>query len=206
MVDPISPAFREPGSYVRYYGSSITNPQDAAKKFRYVRLLEREDPLRYPYTFPLISVDTKGGQVTFNDLDVAQGHIYQAFLGVALGTRVQVFAPFDTRLLNFDTSASAISPDETAIVTHGLSPWEAPTFDIWIPPNKQYPALLPINKSQELVMGGKSILPQVMFIVANFRTESIEQNTQPELFDMLEKKKIYSLPIRMGSTIRSIPR
>ena len=208
MAEPIAPEFAQSGAYLKYYGSNVLVPLDTVKRFRYIRLLQSESPLRYPYTFPSLTTDSKSAQVNFSDLDPASGHIYQAFIGVQPGTRLQIWHPFDTRILNFDTNTSAISADQTAILTHGLSPYEAPSFNVWILPNKLYPGIVAQNATAELLgfPGGKSILPQLIWLIASFKVEPIEPATHPDIFDMLEKKKIPSTPVMFGGTIRSIPR
>lgn len=207
MAEPIMPNFAEPGSYLRYYGESVTNRNDTTKKIRYIHLLEGEKPQRYPYKFSAsLAVDAKSSQFTFNDLDVALGHIEQIFLCVPPGLRVALFLPFDTRLLRWDTSVTAISDDQTAVITHGLSPFEAPQFDFWVQPNKNYPSMIVQNASADLlrVPGGKSILPFIMFVGATFRSENVIEGTDE--FDMLMKRKIPSKPITFGGSIRLIPK
>lgn len=206
MAEPMMPSFQEPGAYIRYYGSSVSNRNDTVKKIRYIHLLEREAPQRYPFKFPLsLAVDAKSAASTFNDLDVAMGHIVQLFLGVSPGLRMQIFMPFDTRLLRWDTTIAAISDDQTAVVTHGLSPYELPVFDMWVQPNKNYPALIAQNASADLlrIPGGKTLLPFIMFTGATFRVEVIQEGS--EVFDMLSKNKIPSRPITFGGSIRVVP-
>jgi hypothetical protein len=224
MAEPLMPSFQDPGSYVRYYGPSITNTQDVVLTTRYLRLLERSSPLRYPFKFPTtVGVDLKTASVTFGDLEPATGHVYQAFLGVPPGLRVQVFHPFDTRILQWDATVTAISTDQVGVVTHGLSPYEVPALELWIPPNKNYPALVCQNATADLLMFagglnggvsmGKTILPRIIWLAASFRVQSIDVS-QPSsadtavngvLLDMLEKKKIPSKPITFGGSFRAIP-
>lgn len=205
MAEPIVPEFAEPGSYIRYFGVNILDPIDDTKMFRYVRLLEREAPLRYPFEFSSLAVDAVGSSVTFSDLEPGRRHLYQAFLGIAPGVRIRVFLPLETRILRFDQNIAQISDDQTGVLTHGLSPYEQPQYEMWIPPNKQFPALVPQNATADLlgVPGGKTILPRVIFINALFNYEIIED---PSLLDMLTKKKIPSKPISFGGSVREIPR
>ena len=206
MAEPMTPNFSESGSYIRYYGESVTDSKDTARRLRFIQLQESAKPQRYPYTFPSTAVDAKANSFTFSDLDVAMGHVEEVFLGVAPGLRVAVSLPFDTRLLKWDTTLQNISEDQQAVITHGLSPYELPQAEFWIQPNKAYPALVPQNATADLLNypGGKSIKPRIIWIGATFRIEVIPETD--EIFDMLLKKKIPSRPITFGGSIRSVPK
>lgn len=123
----------------------------------------------------------------------------------------------------WDQTISQISQDQCGVITHGLSPYEGPNLELWIPPNKNYPALVPHNATADLlkfvgginggVGMGKTIQPMVIWLAASFRVEQIDA-TQPSstdtahngiLLDMLVKKHIPSRPITFGGTNRVIP-
>jgi hypothetical protein len=200
------PQFAEPGSYVRFFGQSVTDPRDTIKKLRFIQLMEREVPLRYPFEFASVAMDAKTASTTFSDLDPAVGHVEQVFLGVQPGIRLAVSLPFDTRLLRWDTTLQNISDDQAAVLTHGLSPYDNPQYDFWIPPNKNYPAAVAQNATADLLLfpGGKSITPRIIFVGGTFRVEPIDEAS--EIFDMLVKRKIPSKPITFGGSIRHVPR
>lgn len=205
MAEPRTPEFAEPGTYVRYFGENLLDSKDEVKKFRYLQLQERDGPLRYPFTFTSTAVDALTSQQIFSDLDPGRKHVYQAFLGVAPGVRVRVSHPFDVRILRWDQNVAQISDDQTAVLTHGLSPYEAPSYSLWIPPNKRYPALTGQNATADLVMGGKAIKPRVIWIGSVFNYLIVDE-AMPDILDKLVKKKVPSLPITFGGSIRDIPR
>ena len=203
MADPSIPRFAEPGSYIRYFGTSLVEGSDKVDKFRFVRLQETEKPLNYPFTFGSLGVDAVGDPVTFSDLEPGLVHIYQVFLGVAPGVRIRVSHPQDVRVLKWDENIAQISEDLTAVLNHGLSPWENPSYAFWIRPSKQFPSLTPQNTTAEMVPGGKSIKPRIIFLGAMFIFKEIREDEA--VFDMLVKKKIPSRPIRFGRSLREIP-
>jgi hypothetical protein len=207
LAEPLTPNFAEPGSFIRYYGQSVVDPRDKDKRLRFVQLQEGEGPQRYPFKFATVAVDANGNSVTFSDLDPANGHVEEVFLGVAPGIRAKLSLPFDTRLLKWDTTLQNISDDQAAVLTHGLSPYEAPTFEFWIPPNKNYPAIVPQNATADLLNwpGGKSIFPRVIFIGKTFIVEEMTGSNYPDVYVMLLKKKIPSRPITLGGSIRTVP-
>lgn len=191
---PIMPKFREPGDYLRYFGPSITRPQqDPTKKFRYIQLLERMAPLKYPYTFPSVAAGAKSDDITFDELQPDNIHIYEAYLGVKPGARIFVWHPYDEKVLKWDEKIEDIDEDYTANITHEESPYEAPEYSIWIK-RDGYPLL----KAMNITWPRKSIKPEIIWLAAKFKFEEI---TDGELLDMLKKRKIPSTPISFGGEI-----
>ena len=195
----IMPKFEEPGYYIRYYGARIDKPaEEPEKKFRYIHLLEREGPLKYPYTFASVAVGSKTDAFTFKELDPSTEHIYQAYLGVVPGVQVYVWHRYDEKILKWDEKIEDINEDDVANITQDESPYDAPSFEIWIAPGKRYPALVCKNVTDRLYQGGASIKPKIIWIVSKFTFEHV---IDPELLDKLVKQKIPSEPITFGGRI-----
>lgn len=210
----VIPQFREPGSYIRYYGLNIFNPVDDPQlKIRFIRLLDREGPLRYPFKLSttVVAQDTLVGEVTFSDLEPARGHLYQAFLGVHPGAYFIVSMPQDARILKWDIVVAPVAPLQvsesvTGVVTYKESPVESPQFELWIPPGKQYPKLDALIRAHELVGVPKSIRAAGIWYAMRYRYTLIEPKAESEIYDMLSKHKIPSHPMTFGGTSRETVR
>jgi len=191
---PIMPRFRAPGDYLRHFGSSVAHPQeDPEKRFRYIQLQERMAPLKYPYTFASVASGAKSADVTFDELQPDNIHIYETYLGVKPGARIFLWHPYDKKILKWDEKIEDIEEDDTANITHEESPYEAPEYSIWIK-RDGYPLLNAMN----ITWPGKAITPEIIWLAAMFKFEEI---TDPVLLDMLKKRKIPSLPMSFGGAI-----
>lgn len=203
---PLEPKFLEPGQYIRHFGKNINDPAgDPEVKFRFIRLQEREKPLRYPFKFASLALDAVATEKIFSDLDPAVDHLYEVFLGVSAGARYRIFHPFDERLLKWDINVADIPEDRTGVVTFEESPTVAPLFTIWIAPGKRYPAIAPQNNISELLSvptTGRAITPFIIWVAARWLFEYVDEAKEPEIFDMLRKFKIPSEPVTFGHTLR----
>jgi len=210
----VLPEFREPGSYIRYYGASVFDPvADPQLKTRFIRLNDREGPLRYPFKISTSSVaqDTLAGEATFSDLEPARNHVFQVFLGVHPGAYFIVSNPQDARILKWDIVVAPVAPLQvseavTGVITYKESPVEAPQFELWIAPGKQYPKLDALIKTQELVGVPKSIRAGGIWYAMRYRYTSIDPRAESEIYDMLSKHKIPSFPMTFGGTSRETVR
>lgn len=181
--------FQQPGRYERYFGANIARPQtDSEKRTRFIRLLDRQFPLKYPFSFPSLAANAKSDDQSFDELNPDEDHIYQAFLGVTPGVRLLVFHPLDVRQLRWDERVTDIDEDATAHLTSRESPYNDPDFSIWIS-NERFPALRVQNISHE------AIVPRILWIAAKFTFEDV---TDPDLLDKLNRKKIPSEPVTFG--------
>ena len=191
------PEFQEPGQYIRYFGPSVSDPQnDPKRKTRYILLLERMAPLKYPYRFSSLTDGEKSSEVIFDELDPSKNHIYQAFLGIKPGARIFVWHPYDTKILKWDETIEDIEEDYTANLTYKETPYEKPEYEIWIK-RDDYPALV----AQNITYPAKTINPEIIWIAAKFNFQEIDEKNNPELFDKLEKRKIPSKPVTFGGSI-----
>lgn len=145
-------------------------------------------PLKYPYSFPSLASGSKSDDVTFDELDPDEDHVYQAFLGINPGIRVQVWHPFDIRILKWDERIEDIDEDATANLVHDESPYDDPEFSIWIS-HTRYPALRVENITP------RSFIPRVRWVAAKFTFEAV---IDPDLLDKLKRKKIPSEPVMFG--------
>lgn len=209
-MSSVEPPFEEPGHYIRYFGKNVTDPvSDPDLKTRYIRLLDREKTLRYPFKMGTVvtAIDVRTGETTFSDLEPSTRHLYQAFLGVQPGAFFEVSHPQDERTLKWDVNVSAIPEGVTAVITYKESPYEAPVFSIWIPPGRsQYPKLNALVRMQELIAGGKSIIPAGIWLSSRFSFTHVEASKEADIYDMLTKFKIPSTPVTFGGSLREAVR
>lgn len=201
---PILPRFSEPNTYVRYFGPNVLDVNDSTEKIRFLLLRERALPLKYPFRFGTaqgapIGVGASTAQFSFKDLDPRPGNVYEAYLGVCPGVRLQIFDPADTRQLKWDEKITEIVEDYTAVVEYDDSPLEAPEFKLWIPQGKRFPGLVAQNKTDSLYQGGSSIFPEIIWIAAKWKTENAdERNTTPAAWQQLNSDPRLSQPVRFG--------
>lgn len=177
-LSKIMERFLSPGFYVRWWDID-------KKKFTFLKLLEREAPLKYPYTFAALTAGSTSTETFFNELDPSKRHIYQIFLGVRPGVKVYIWSPYDEKRLKWDEDISDIEEDETATVEYEDSPYEDPQFQLWVIRDR-YPGL----KIKNII--NRTLYPQIIFIGAKFNYEEV---TDTEILDKLKRGVIKSTPI-----------
>lgn len=184
---PSTVQFPEPGTYVRWF--DLTERQ-----FKYGRLLERAFPLVYPRRLGSLAA---GAQYTndsiFKDLNPssAKKHRYLAYLGVSDGARFYVLHPFDVATLRWDKDP----PDDIDALDVGWisaqgSPLYAPTFSIWIEPDR-YPAINALN------MTSTTMSPSVIWWAARYLFQE-EEELQPTVLQQLLAGQLPWVPISFG--------
>ena len=180
------PKFPQPGTYCRYYDLT-------AKLYRYLRLMEMDAPLKYPYRFPSLSPGSKlSDTVNFDELNPSDSkkHRYCAFLGVKPGIKLYIWHPYDMKVMQFDEHIEDISEDNVANIEYDESPYDAPQKCLWIE-HDRYPGVLPKNVST------KTLCPEIIFLVANYVVKDI---TADEI-GKLERGELPLLPISFGGVI-----
>ena len=180
-----TPSFPEPGVYVRYWDQT-------AKEFKFIRLMERSGPLKYPRRLPQLTAGSKGDTTTFDELNPSETkkHRYMAYVGVRPGFQYYLWHPYDVKLLKWDEDITDITEDDTANLTYEESPYEAPTKFIWIQRDR-YPALQARNVS------GKTGTPEVIFIAMLYivlEDKDLDADTKAKL----RAGQIPSIPISFG--------
>ena len=170
--------FLEPGEFVRWW-------EKDRRVFVYNRLLEREGPLKYPYTFSVLAAGAESDQFKTQDLNPAAGHIYNWYLGVRPGIQVRVWHPYDEKQLKLDEVPTQIDEDETANITSRESPYEDPKFSIWVIKDR-YPGLVLKNIIE------RSVKPQIIYAGMKYNYEEVVDSV---VLDKLKRSVIKSTPI-----------
>ncbi len=185
---PSTVSFPEPGTFVRYWDKQ-------AKQYKFQRLVDRRFPYVYPRRLQSVAPGSTSNLLQLREIDPAENtdHRYMAYIGVKGGHKVQVFHPFDVRLLQWDESITEIDLDQTAFIDYQSSPYEAPSFFIWVEPQK-FPAFKAINVTN------KTGSAEIIIMAAVYSIQG-EDKIQPEILDALKQDKILSLPINYGGTL-----
>jgi len=170
--------FLPPGAIIRWW-------DDNSKDFIYLRLLEREGPLKYPYTFSALSAGSESDEFKTEDLNPSKTHIYNLYLGVRPGIQVRVWHPYDEKLLKWDEKLDDIDDDEAANIEHKDSPYEKPKFSVWVKRDR-YPGLIIKN------IINRTIKPQIIWIGYKYTYEQIKE---PTVLDKLKRGVIKSTPV-----------
>lgn len=173
--------FLEPGHFVRWWDRET-------KSFVYARLLEREGPLRYPYTFSSLLPGNTASEKVFEDLNPSKIHLYQCYVGIrGTGIRLNVWHPYDEKMLKWDeTDLEDIDETEAANLEYYDSPYENPKFQVWIIRDR-YPGLVVEN-----LFGNRNIRPQILIIGMKYNYEIIKDAT---LLDKLQRGLVKCTPI-----------
>lgn len=186
---PESVTFPEPGKYVKYWDFT-------AKSFKYLRLLQYEYPLRYPYRLGSVSVGGKTTTVSFRDLNPSadKKHRYLAYLGVHPGALYYIWHPYNYLTRKWDENPTQfIADDLTGAITFEQSPKEAPTLGLWIE-HDRYPAVQALN------LMDRTSVPEVLWIAAKYAVD--EHADIPAATRMaLDAGAIPSIPISFGGEI-----
>ena len=184
---PSSVQFPEPRTYVRWFDLTL-------REFQYGRLLERAFPLVYPFRLDELAPGQKLiNNATFKDLNpsAAKKHRYLAYLGLSDGFRFYVWHPFDVKTLKWDEDPPDDVPaDDTAWISAQQSPMYAPTFSIWIEPDR-YPALNALN------MTDKTATPSVKWWAARYLFQTQEELTPTQMQQLLSGQQAW-VPISFG--------
>ena len=186
---PIIPKFPEPGTYCRFY--DLTE-----KVYKYLRLLEVEAPLKYPYRFASLSAGSKRSEAfVFDELNPsdAKKHRFCAYIGVKPGVKLFIWHPYDQKVLKWDEDIEDVSDDDVANIEYEESPYDAPQKSIWIE-HDRYPGVLPKNVSN------KAMCPEIIFIAAKYLVKE-HRELSVETIGKLEEGVIPSIPITFGGLI-----
>jgi len=172
--------FLEPGHFVRIWDREL-------RRFVFYRLLEREGPLKYPYTYAVLKANTTCSEKIFEDLNPSKNHIYQCFLGIRDGLRLNVWHPYDEKMLLWDeTDLDDVSSSDTANLEYEDTPYDEPTFQFWIIRDR-YPGFVVKN-----LYGNRKVRPQIIVYGMKFDYEVV---TDPALLDKLTRGLVRCTPI-----------
>lgn len=193
---PRMPAFAEPSTYIRYFGPVLTHPSLRSNdaKLRFIRLHQREAPLKYDRVLTAIAPGAVSTLTTFGDLRMDPKHIAQVFVGVSVGGRMRVFHPFDERILKWDDPTLDIQERDTANVEHEESPAESPRYELWIAPTDNFVPAFDLENIEANVVPRRSLDIRVSILAAKFTYEFVEREVEADIFDKLSK---FSIPSRM---------
>lgn len=186
---PVSAGFPASGTYLRYMDSAV-------KQYRFMRLMERQLPLLYPRRLGSVASGSTTSDVSLDELNPSKEkkHRYLVYMGVGPGARYYVWHPFDVKILKWDeTPIEDVAPDLTAHLTYEESPLDAPTFPMWIEPDR-YPLINAKNISDH------TIVPEVFFLGCKYVVKLQEDLSQVELAELQQEKRPY-LPISFGGEI-----
>ena len=182
------PRFPEPGSYVRYF-------DQVAKEFKFLRLMERTGPLRYPRRLVSVAANSKGDEQVFKELNPSETkkHRYMAYLGVKPGFQYYLRHPYDILVLKWDEDITEITEDDTRHITYEESPYEAPTKFIWIERDR-YPSIQARN------IQGVASHPEVIWI-ANVYVVVEDKDLDADVKSKLRAGTVPSIPISFGGEL-----
>lgn len=185
---PLLPAtvrFPEPGSYARFWDADL-------RRYLFLRLVDREYPLKYPRRLPSVATGAKTSLTIFRETNPSaiKKHIYNAYIGVKPGALFTIYHPSDVKLLSWDESIVEISIDLTASISWEESPYEAPTKSIWMRHDK-FPAFEALNVTERV------IVPELIIVAAKYLIQE-EEDLDRATVDNLRSGNVPSLHINFG--------
>lgn len=183
--------FHQPGHYLRFYDR---NEGDHGE-IKFIQLMEGEGILKYPWTYGNLTSDTMTdgtNEKNFDELDPADNHIYQIFLGVDPRIRATIWHPYDEKILKWDEAdIEDIDENETANIQYTDSPYSNPQFELWILPEK-YP-----NITIQRIGHTTVYMPRIIFLGFKYNYRE-EKDIDPVVLDKLRRNQITVTPISIG--------
>ena len=160
-----------PDSYIRYWNPST-------RQTEFMRLLTRRGPLTYPRRYAEVAAEAQGPEIVFDELNPseAKNHIYLAYPGLSKGFLWEVWHPYNIRTLSWDEDITDIDESLTRTLTYEDSPYEAPTYPIWIL-HDRYSMLRPRNISGETKNPAVNWLAYVYQVIPNERLTERERSS-----------------------------
>lgn len=180
------PPFEEPQSIVKFVGKRQSFPTQEVEQqgLQFLRLLEREAPVKLDFTFSDVSPGSETPPTTFTDLEMDPQHVLQVFIGVTRGGAIRVQHPNDTEVLDWDQQTlDQVDENDTRTLEYEDSPIDRPSFELWVAPTTENltPALTAEN-ILSTVRPLRTIDVRVLMIGAKYTYDFVDD---PSLLDDL---------------------
>lgn len=180
-------AYAEADSYVRYYDES-------ERSWQYIHLIEKAEPLTYHRRLGSVAPGAILDLTILQELEALEDrhHVYQFMLGVYPDSSVEIWQPQDTRQLAFDRRIENIDVNTTRVITHGQSPYYAPSHCVWVREGF-YPGVAVRN------LGPTTTVMETIFVGSKFRVE-FHDAIPADVMGGLVSGQIASMPITFGGS------
>ena len=193
---PPGEAFPKPGSYLRYWDGT-------SRRVKYLYVRDMRGPLVYPRRLGSVAAGGASSKVRFQDLNMSQAlnHRAKVYVGFRPGALYRVSQPVATEQLDWDENPVDIDKDLTRVLTYHLSPYDAPTFSVWIAP-QNFIGIEGLNITDQ------ALVPEVMIVAAKYWVldedrEAVELKIPEEVLGQLRKGLLPSIPISFGGTMNA---
>lgn len=197
------PNFAEPNTFIRFQAPTQQFPSGKreAASLRFIRLRNREAPLKLVHRFTDLTPGERSDQKTFSDLEMAPDHVLHVFVGISPGARARFWHPNDVRILQWDESDLDAAERDTSNIEHKESPLENPQFDFWVAPTMNFTPAFDVENILSHTLPGRTIDVQLKFLGAKYTFDMIEKEESPELFRQLRNFELPSTFATFGGEI-----